>query len=338
VSKNLFGALLLAQGRVSGLGKDGRNEHQRYDYTSSEVIIHHAGRALNLEGLILFRDGYTVGEWVEMTLATKRGPQAALVAEVTSTWTLAHAASGETRQFEARFPASVGAGRPADKAVCSALTASIGYFLRDLLMIARGHDEFDIDRDRPTPRQEVAQPNPIPGHARLVDMPPAPEHQPEVRQPQRQEREPSLLDARANQIMHAFGPLGWGFEGLALYHAMGGGKDRRPISVKGLGERELIGGFLRSFKAPQHLAHWIAKTRALIEGSAERVQRIKRSTDRDLTFEDIWSPLMDVEDGPSALSGWCNLLGVSAPDAIPAGAAQRAVALLCHVREQGAGK
>jgi len=43
------------------------------------------------------------------------------------------------------FPAIEKKGTPADKAVAAALTTSLNYFLRDLLMIPRS-EEFDMDK------------------------------------------------------------------------------------------------------------------------------------------------------------------------------------------------
>lgn len=149
-------ALLQAQKAVQAIGKDGRNDRQGYDYTRAETIIGVCSTALNNAGLIVRRLSYSVGDWVEQALTTPRGPSVQLVAPVRMVFRITHAETGEHEDYAVDYPAVQQPGRPADKAVSGALTASLGYFLRDLLAVSRGHDAYDIDA-----RHEPSAPDPL---------------------------------------------------------------------------------------------------------------------------------------------------------------------------------
>ena len=141
-------ALLRAQGAVTAIGKHDRNtQGGGYDYTSSETLIGVCGKALNNAGLTCVRLKVAVGEWSEHALTTRSGVQQMFTAAVQMVFRVAHAESGFCEDHRFEFPAVVNsAGKPFDKAVAGALTASEGYFLRDLLMVSRGHDQYDLDR------------------------------------------------------------------------------------------------------------------------------------------------------------------------------------------------
>ncbi len=127
-------ALLEAQRAVTAIGHDGQNQHQRYKYTSAEMLIGVCGQALNNAGLLIVRESCAVSEWVDD------------IANVASVFMVTHAESGQERSYTFEMPAVIQKGRPPDKAVSGALTASSGYFMRDLLNVSRGHDEYDINR------------------------------------------------------------------------------------------------------------------------------------------------------------------------------------------------
>ncbi len=58
-------ALLEAQRAVTAIGHDGQNQHQRYKYTSAEMLIGVCGQALNNAGLLIVRESCAVSEWVD---------------------------------------------------------------------------------------------------------------------------------------------------------------------------------------------------------------------------------------------------------------------------------
>ncbi len=155
-------ALLAAQQAVIAIGKSSENKQGGgYWYTSSEDLIGVCGQALNNAGLTCVRLRVAVGAWECVAMATKRGEQQMFHAPVQMVFRVAHAGSGHVEDHRFEFPAVVNsAGKPFDKAVAGALTASEGYFLRDLLMVSRGHDQYDIDRDEPQPQAVPPPRNP----------------------------------------------------------------------------------------------------------------------------------------------------------------------------------
>ena len=149
-------ALLAAQQKLQGVGKDAKNDHHRYAYVSAEQMIGHARAALHDAGILVYREGWELAE-DGVTIA--------------SSVVVVHAASGETQRNTFRWPVVCERGRPIDKAVASALTTSLSYYLRDLLLLPR-EDEASMDRrddrpERPQPnvgwrRREEATPAPAP--------------------------------------------------------------------------------------------------------------------------------------------------------------------------------
>ncbi len=103
---------------------DRRNEFSNYEYASAESIIR-AGRAtLSSRNMALVRTG--------VELAATASPAMMIV---TSTWSLV--GGKEPTTLTTQFPAIERKGTPLDKAVAAALTSSLAYCLRDLLLIDR---------------------------------------------------------------------------------------------------------------------------------------------------------------------------------------------------------
>lgn len=134
-------ALLEAQRRISAVARDSTNQHHKYQYVAAETMILEAKRILNECGLVLTRTASSVvvdGAMVSVLM----------------TYLLEHPESGAERHYTQEVPAVEGKGRPIDKAVLGTQTTAWSYFLRDLLLIARG-DENEIDRriDAPDPKK-----------------------------------------------------------------------------------------------------------------------------------------------------------------------------------------
>ena len=152
-------AVLAAQQRLHGVGKDAKNSHHHYAYVSAEQMIGHARAALHDAGVLVYREGWELAE---------DG------VTVTSSVVVTHASSGEYIRSSFRWPVVCERGRPIDKAVASALTTSLSYYLRDLLLLPR-EDEASMDRrdDRPE------RPQPDVGWKRSkADAPARPEAKP----------------------------------------------------------------------------------------------------------------------------------------------------------------
>jgi len=125
-------ALHSAQGLITSVGKDSTNQFHKYEYVSAEAMITASSKALGDCGLSLTRS------WTLQFTDTQ-------IPVVLSTFTLTHA-DGETREFPpCPWFIVEGQGRPIDKALAGALTTSLSYFLRDLLMIPRV-DENEVDK------------------------------------------------------------------------------------------------------------------------------------------------------------------------------------------------
>jgi len=132
---NVSAALVNAQGRMKAVGKDASVSFgNKYAYVSAEAMIGACREALNASGLALSRSGVRFVEGTESRADM-------IVCE----YQLIHL-SGEVLIF-AHVPWFVLEmnGRPIDKALAGALTASLSYFLRDLLLVPKC-DESDMDK------------------------------------------------------------------------------------------------------------------------------------------------------------------------------------------------
>tara|TARA_R100000664_G_scaffold11711_1_gene18952 strand:+ start:19527 stop:20321 length:795 start_codon:yes stop_codon:yes gene_type:complete len=146
--KNLLAALLEAQKSITSIGRTSRNDHQHYDYTSSEDMVTMGRAALNQNNLVLFAKSST---WIESDAGQSLMKQE---------FELAHATSGETMKLESEVPVCPGKGRPEDKSSFSSRTTGLSYLYRDLLQIPRvDEDEVDKRDDRSyEPKKTASKP------------------------------------------------------------------------------------------------------------------------------------------------------------------------------------
>jgi hypothetical protein len=129
---HLAAALALARDRCKRALKDAHNPHHNYDYASADEVIATATAALAGSGLALVP--------VHESLRLVGSGEAAFYA-LQRDWTLAHE-SGESLGLSVEtWPVIPDRGRPLDKAYCIALTTSLSYKLRDLLLMPRGGDD-----------------------------------------------------------------------------------------------------------------------------------------------------------------------------------------------------
>ncbi len=139
-TKSLAAALVSAQASAQAVEKKGRNQAMRYNFASAEGLIQEARDALASAGLALVATRWDV-KWVET--------RSSLIVE----YLLVHV-SGETMKFSAETAIVPGNGRPQDKAEASALTFSLGYFLRSLLLLPRVEEGSQVDERK----DDVAKP------------------------------------------------------------------------------------------------------------------------------------------------------------------------------------
>lgn len=160
----LYAALARAVAKAQAVAKGSENSFHRYKYASAEALIEEARGALAAEGISVMP--------ISSALSPHAG-ESGHFANVVVTYRVAHKDGGSV-DCNASTPAIREKGRPEDKAVATALTYSLGYFLRTLLMLPRVDAEHDVDQrdDRqyggqrperaPRQRQERAPSSPTP--------------------------------------------------------------------------------------------------------------------------------------------------------------------------------
>jgi hypothetical protein len=129
--RNVYDGLVRAQAAVQFAAKDARNEFHKYNYASAESMISACRAALSSAGIVARRRSWRISEDGLFVL---------------STFEVALGATGDTLT-DADVPWAIIAekGRPLDKALAGALTTSLSYWLRDLLLLPR-EEEADMDR------------------------------------------------------------------------------------------------------------------------------------------------------------------------------------------------
>lgn len=162
----LAAALAAAQKQAKSVQHDGHNTAHGYKYASAEAIIEESRDALSAHGLALLRVASVLHrptEPIEHVATNRRGESQAFHIPVVYQRTdlLLHE-SGESLTLETEWPIIPEAGRPFDKATAAADTASLGYLLRDLLLLPRvekGTGLDDDDRDHGTAHQQWRTPD-----------------------------------------------------------------------------------------------------------------------------------------------------------------------------------
>ena len=140
-------ALLEAQLLINPVVKDAENTYSKYRYVKGETIYIVATRALLKVGLVARRRSWNTADHA---FHETRDDEGVLIAEtrmVSMEFELCHPESGEFQRDTADFPAQLKKGTPLDKAVAAALTTSLAYWLRDLLLIPRVDHEMDKRND-----------------------------------------------------------------------------------------------------------------------------------------------------------------------------------------------
>jgi hypothetical protein len=141
VPADLAKALALAQTRCKAVPHDKKNEYHGYRYTSAEAILIEAKEALTAAGLALVPIG--------QDLVTGEGH-----AEVRRTFLLMHL-SGQSVPITASWPVVPDRGRPLDKAFAGAVTTSLAYLLRDLLVMPRVDEADDLAARQDRPKKTI---------------------------------------------------------------------------------------------------------------------------------------------------------------------------------------
>jgi hypothetical protein len=129
-------ALIAAQRDLKAVHKGSENAFHRYRYASAEDMITACRQALHANGLSARRV-----RWTTESSETHFW--------LVSSYELAHE-SGEVEHYPmaTKWPFAEEKGRPLDKALSGAATSSLGYWLRDLLLVPRDDEEMDKRDDR----------------------------------------------------------------------------------------------------------------------------------------------------------------------------------------------
>jgi len=138
-------ALLQAQKTAEAVGKSSRNTFAKFNYASAESMIAECREALHGAGLSL------IGHDQEAITLETGEPI------LRASYILLHE-SGESMRIRRDLPIVVGKGRPMDKALLGAATETLGYLIRDLLLVPR--QETDVSGRDDTERRSKPKPAP----------------------------------------------------------------------------------------------------------------------------------------------------------------------------------
>ena len=165
----LFTALAHARTQAKNVEKDKKNSFHGYKYASAEAVVAEGGLLLSENGLHLLPIATHVdpamydapapagkkkarrGEDGEELEGGASPAGTVKILYLRRKYLLTHS-SGASLQMEQDWAIVPESGRPMDKAVAGAVTASLGYFVRDLLLLPRVDEADDLDSPR---RDEV---------------------------------------------------------------------------------------------------------------------------------------------------------------------------------------
>ena len=212
-------ALVAAQLAAGDVEKRSYNAQKAYKYSSQEDMIAAAEvlaqAALSLSpessGLTSFMmPGYVDGDGVVQ-------PEEGVIM-LRSTFRLEHGPTGQLRLIPFECPVLPHKGMPLDKALAAARTYSLGYLLRDLLLLSRVEAGTDVDQRPDPPRRETprAAPRQAPA-ARPPEDAPSSASELHFRAAFEEARDMAGLDAVKAQVLAAF-PSGIGRTRLAAVY------------------------------------------------------------------------------------------------------------------------
>jgi len=127
--KSLAAALVKAQLAAEAVGKDKANAFHKYKYASAEAMLAEGREALASAGLALMQLGWSVSD---------------SLGKLHVKYMLLHD-SGEHLTWTTETSIIPDKGRPQDKAEAAALTYSIAYTIRGLLLLPRVDDQASVD-------------------------------------------------------------------------------------------------------------------------------------------------------------------------------------------------
>ncbi len=160
----LLQSLVEAQRIARGVEKTSTNTFHKYNYAGTESIILEAKDAMAQTGLALIPRGarmFSIGTRMDVGL-DPRTPREVPQLFIARRWSLVHQGGGILELEEQVWPVVPDKGRPLDKAVAAADTASLGYLLRNVLMLARVEEGTDLDHDSRDEHRRQEEPKQAP--------------------------------------------------------------------------------------------------------------------------------------------------------------------------------
>lgn len=204
----LLQSLVEAQRIARGVEKTQVNPFHRYNYAGTESIILEAKDAMAQTGLALIPRGarvFSIGTRLEPS-SDPKAPREVPQLFLAKRWSLVHQGGGVLELEEQVWPVVPEKGRPLDKAVAAADTASLGYLLRNVLMLARVEEGTDLDH----PSREDHGPH----HHHAAPQKEAPSPAPDVATPEQRRAILEQLEAqgvgRADAAKHVADIVGHG--------------------------------------------------------------------------------------------------------------------------------
>lgn len=132
MTARIAASLLAAQRAAKAVPKAATNSHQGYKYADAESIIDEGRTALNGAGLSMLV--------TDVKVDTSTSPP-----KIVSRILLAHE-SGDSYSYDREWFIIEQKGRPLDKGEGGALTSSLAYAIRDVLLLPRDDDAAAMDR------------------------------------------------------------------------------------------------------------------------------------------------------------------------------------------------
>lgn len=135
-ARSIRAALVAAQRDLRQVSKGSENKFHNYRYASADDMMAACRAALHAHGLSARRT-----RWCIEADETHKWLVCSYVIEHED-------GDSEAHPMATKWPFAEEKGRPLDKALAGALTSSLGYWLRDLLLVPRDDEDMDKRDDR----------------------------------------------------------------------------------------------------------------------------------------------------------------------------------------------
>jgi len=148
MTDSIYTRLHKAQQAVKAVEKDGNNTFHRYRYATAENMIEEARAAMHSAGLSFMLTGASLNP-CDYTVETVngKGQTSTFNVRMTVCSTFSLMCADGHLEVSTEWPVIPEPGRPFDKALAAARTASLSYVLRDILLMPRAEEGTGLDSD-----------------------------------------------------------------------------------------------------------------------------------------------------------------------------------------------